>query len=78
MNMSQNNLYFSLPGDFTLQFTSSAAKLNDLSETLLRAYVPGISQLESKPTKVDIIIEHEKVAESYKNYFEYLWKIAKK
>lgn len=27
---------------------------------------------------VGIIIEHEKVAESYRNYFELLWKIAKK
>ena len=26
---------------------------------------------------VGIIIEHEKVAESYKNYFEYLWKMSK-
>ena len=59
MNMHQSNIYFSLPGNLTLWFKSDAGQLDDSAIKILRAYVPGLTELKSEQSHVDVVLEHK-------------------
>lgn len=56
--MQTNKTYFSLPVNLTLEFSSDYAELSNDAKLILRAYVPGINELKTKPDEIDIVFEH--------------------
>ena len=60
--MQTSKIYFSLPENLILEFSSDTAELDKNTKRILCAYVPGIEELERKPDKVDIIFQHKKAA----------------
>ena len=59
MTMSHAKSFFLLPGNLTLRFGSESGVLDEKAKILLKAYVPGITELLGSRAEVDIVIEHK-------------------